>query len=103
NNQLIADVAGNLYNWHAGVDPRNIAPVGWRVPTDSDWAKLITYLGGENVAGGKLKSINPQYWAAPNTGATNSSGFGAVGGGQAGTTSLGGNLFVSGIYWTSGD
>lgn len=103
NNEMVSAIAGNLYNWYAAADPRNIAPEGWRVPTDADWTTLITHLGGENVAGGKLKSTNPQYWQQPNTGATNSSGFSAVGGGQAGITYLGGNLFIVGIYWTSSD
>ncbi|MFA7492546.1 MAG: FISUMP domain-containing protein [Proteiniphilum sp.] len=101
NNDLIAAIAGNLYNWYAIADPRNIAPEGWRVPTEEDWTILVNYLGGDAVAGGKLKSTDPLHWTAPNEGATNSSGFTAVGGGVAGTGTLGGNLTIQGVYWCS--
>lgn len=64
---------GKLYNWYA-VNTGKLAPTGWHVPTDAEWTTLTTYLGGETVAGGKLKSTS-NLWSAPNTGATNSSGF----------------------------
>ena len=101
NMDAVAVIAGNFYNWYAINDLRNIAPVGWRVPTEADWTKLVNYLGGESVAGGTLKSTDPLHWADPNTGATNSSGFTAVGGGVAGAATLGGNLTIQGIYWCS--
>ncbi len=47
---------GKIYNWHALNDPRGIAPVGYHIPTDLEWATLINFLGGENVAGTKLKN-----------------------------------------------
>ncbi|MCA0447318.1 MAG: hypothetical protein LCH54_13925 [Bacteroidetes bacterium] len=46
---------GFLYNWYA-VNTGNLAPSGWRVPTDADWTKLIDYAGGELIAGSKLKA-----------------------------------------------
>lgn len=52
-----------LYNWYV-VETGNICPQGWRVPTDADWADLADFLGGSDVAGGKLKST--QLWDAPN-------------------------------------
>jgi uncharacterized protein (TIGR02145 family)/uncharacterized repeat protein (TIGR02543 family) len=65
---------GALYNWHAA-STSNLAPVGWHVPTDAEWSTLVTYLGGDSVAGGKLKETGTTHWAPPNTGATNETGF----------------------------
>jgi uncharacterized protein (TIGR02145 family) len=69
---------GRLYNWYAASDSRNIAPLGWHLPTDAEWTTLITYLGGETVAGGKMKETCSTLWYSPNTGATNESGFTAL-------------------------
>jgi uncharacterized protein (TIGR02145 family) len=66
---------GKLYNWYAVADPRNVCPIGWHVPTDDEWTTLTSFLGGEPVAGGKLKSTGLQYWFSPNQDATNESGF----------------------------
>ena len=89
---------GKLYNWYA-VKTGKLAPVGWHIPTKAELSILITYLGGENIAGGKLKSIN--LWNSPNSGATNSSGFtGLPSGVRYGDGSF--NLIGSdGYFWTS--
>ena len=65
-------IHGAIYNWYTIVDSRNIAPTGWHVPTDDEWTVLITFLGGESVAGGKMKAPGLIYWNSPNTGANNS-------------------------------
>jgi uncharacterized protein (TIGR02145 family) len=70
---------GRLYNWYAVTDNRNICPVGWRVPTDDDWTVLTEYLGGSDIAGGKLKSSNG--WMSPNFGVEDRTGFLAFPGG----------------------
>ncbi|MBN1791843.1 MAG: PKD domain-containing protein [Bacteroidales bacterium] len=72
---------GALYNWHT-VNTGNLCPTGWQVPDENEWAKLITYLGGESLAGGKLKEIGTTHWTSPNTGAINETGFTALPGGD---------------------
>ena len=79
-----SEIYGKLYNWYAVNDIRNIAPTGWHVPTDAEWTTLTTYLGGEIIAGGKLKQMSTSLWTSPNTNATNSTGFAALPGGYRG-------------------
>lgn len=67
---------GKLYTWNV-VNTGKLAPLGWHVPTDAEWTMLISYLGGDSIAGGKMKSTS-SLWAQPNTNATNSSGFSAL-------------------------
>jgi uncharacterized protein (TIGR02145 family) len=76
-----AKIYGHLYNWFAVKDARNIAPLGWHVPSDSEWATLAEFLGGKSVASDKLRESGTSHWQAPNTGATNSTGFRALPGG----------------------
>jgi uncharacterized protein (TIGR02145 family) len=69
---------GRLYTWHAATDSRAVCPTGWHLPTDAEWTMLTDYLGGESVAGGKMKEAGITHWNSPNTGADNSSGFSAL-------------------------
>lgn len=61
---------GKLYNWFAVNDPRNICPEGWHVSTDDEWTILTNYLGGEDIAAGKLKESGFEHWLSPNEKAT---------------------------------
>ena len=100
-NESNADTYGYLYNWYAVDDSRNIAPEGWHVPTDAEWTILTDYLGGSNVAGGKMKEAGMSHWWSPNTGATNESGFTALPGGYRG---YGGGYYGmggGGYFWSS--
>lgn len=72
---------GKLYNAFVTTDPRNVCPSGWHVPTDAEWTLLSNYLGGDAVAGGKMKSPGIVYWDIANFGATNESGFSGLGAG----------------------
>lgn len=45
-----------LYNFWVIIDERNIAPIGWRIPTESDWDELINFIGNIEIVGDKLKS-----------------------------------------------
>ncbi len=99
------DIYGALYNWFA-VNTGNLCPIGWHVPTEADWTTLITFLGGEGVAGGKLKETGITHWASPNTGATDESGFTALPGACRFTgTSLDPQGFAGiksgGIWWSA--
>jgi len=77
------DTYGALYNWYT-VETGKLCPTGWHVPTDDDWKELTDFLGGEAVAGGKMKDTSTTQWSDPNTGATNESGFAALPGGSRG-------------------
>jgi uncharacterized protein (TIGR02145 family) len=80
-----ASVYKNRYGaFYNGFTVKNgkLCPAGWHVPSDQDWTILAAYLGGEGIAGGKLKESGTTNWNAPNNGATNESGFTARGGGS---------------------
>ena len=91
---------GKLYNWYAVNDSRGLCPAGWHVPSDSEWSTLETYLGGSEVAGGKLKSISG--WETPNWGASNSSGFNAFPGGFRSNGTYGA-IGANGFWWSSSE
>ena len=97
---------GKLYNWYAVADPRHLCPIGWHVPSDAEFTVLTDYLGGELVAGGKMKAST--LWAAPSqmvgykgSQADNSSGFTALPAGCCGINGDFGNLGYGGYLWSS--
>jgi len=96
-----ANTYGSLYNWYAVDDSRNIAPDGWHVPTDAKWQTLVDYLGGDAIAGGKMKETGTSHWKSPNTGATNESGFSALPGGYRGYTGLFADVGDYAYFWSS--
>lgn len=73
---------GNLFNWFCVADARNIAPVGFHVPSRAETNIRISYLGGATLAGGKCKLQGLEFWQSPNTGATNEAGMGLKGVGE---------------------
>ena len=76
-------------------------PDGWHLPSDDEWTTLIDFLGGEDVAGGKMKETGTTHWNSPNTGATNSSGFTALPGGYRNTNGNFGSKGYSGRWWSA--
>ena len=86
-------IYGKLYNWYAVAGIWNeasktdatlrkkLAPTGWHVPTYAELTTLTTTLGGDSVAGGKMKATGTSLWVGPNYGANNSSGFTGIPGG----------------------
>jgi uncharacterized protein (TIGR02145 family) len=87
---------GKLYNWYAVKDPRGLAPKGWHVPTEDEWSTLLEQLGGDDIAGEKMKSTSG--WgmsSGKNIGnGTNESGFNAL---------PGSSRFADGGYNNSND
>jgi uncharacterized protein (TIGR02145 family) len=79
---------GALYNFYAldstSNGGKNVCPTGWIVPSKTDIERLRENLGGQNIAGGKLKEVGFSFWLSPNYGANNISGFSAVGAGRRG-------------------
>jgi uncharacterized protein (TIGR02145 family) len=80
-------VYGGLYQWDEAMQysategVMGICPAGWHFPTDAEWTTLTNSLGGEGMAGGKMKEAGTAHWSSPNTGATNSSGYTGLPGG----------------------
>jgi uncharacterized protein (TIGR02145 family) len=106
NNDPVNDALyGKLYNWYAVTDSRGLCPTGWHVPSDGEWTTLTTFLGGQSVAGGAMKSTatqpTPGGWYAPNTGATNSSGFTGLPGGLRASGGGFSDLGYTGTWWSS--
>ena len=104
-------IYGALYNYYAITDYRNICPVGWHVPTASEWNILEKYLDstvdtlfvgstGTDI-GGKLKEADTIHWTSPNVGATNSSGFTGLPGGYRYSSGIFGTIKFKGLWWTS--
>lgn len=82
-----------LYNWYAVNDPRGLAPEGFHVPSDAEWTELTNHLGGEKVAGKKMKTST---WNG-----TNSSGFSALPAGNRDTNGYFSFLGDNGYWWSS--
>ena len=99
NDHTYDSLYGKLYNWYA-VNSGMLCPTGWHIPSEGEWIFLGEYLGGQALAGVKIKEIGVSNWKSPNTGATNESGFTGVPGGRR---SSGGpfNLISDYAFWWS--
>jgi uncharacterized protein (TIGR02145 family) len=105
---------GGLYQWDEMMQyttqqgTQGICPPtgGWHLPTDAEWTVLTDFLGGEDVAGGKMKAtgtieVGTGLWYAPNEGATNSSGFTVLPGGYCRSDGYFSNLGTLATLWPS--
>jgi uncharacterized protein (TIGR02145 family) len=91
---------GALYNWFA-VNSGKLCPTGWHVPSVAEFTTLSTFLGGNMTAGSNLKEAGNTHWNAPNTDATNSSGFTALPGGLRVYMGPFMSMGVNGSFWSS--
>jgi len=88
-------IYGYLYDWATA---KKACPAGWHLPTDTEWTTLTTYLGGDSIAGRKLKStLN---WINPTT-TTNSSGFTAIPGGYKNVNESYNMIGYWGYWWSA--
>jgi uncharacterized protein (TIGR02145 family) len=107
NLQSNGDIYGGLYQWDeimqytTTAGTQGICPTGWHIPTDVEWETLVSNLGGQELAGGKMKEVGTVHWQAPNTGATNSSGFTGLPAGYRAYTSPFSNIGLYGYFWSS--
>ena len=103
---------GVLYNWPAAIDDESasnenpsgvqgVCPSNWHLPSETEWIELLDYLGGDTIAGGKLKEAGYDHWNGPNTAADNSSGFTALPGGYRYEGGEFGALKSFGSWWTT--
>jgi uncharacterized protein (TIGR02145 family) len=91
---------GKLYNWYAVTDSRGLAPIGFHIPTETEWDTMLLCLGDTGVAGGKMKEIGTTHWSNPNTEATNSSGFtGLPAGSRSGNSGGFGTIGNNTTWW----
>ncbi len=119
NDQANCAIYGGLYDWNEMMNytttpgTQGICPTGWHIPTDAEWCTLTTYLdatvncntwdwSGTN-AGGKMKETGTTHWLSPNTGATNSSGFTALGAGHRLINGLFLGLRYDAYFWSSSE
>jgi len=89
---------GKLYNWYAVNDSRGLAPTGWHVPSNAELYTLTDFLGGEGVAGTKMKSTSG--WAE-NGNSTNTSGFSGLPGGNRYSNGSFYDIGKYGSWWSS--
>lgn len=73
NDEQLVNRYGRLYTQEGALKG---CPVGWHLPTVEEWQVLINNLGGDNLAGSRMKST--ELWASPNSGANNMSAFNAL-------------------------
>lgn len=97
-------IYGKLYNWYAVNDKRGLAPIGWHIPSSTEWISLTMYLNDtKNDSAGELKEVGFSHWKNPNYGinVTNKTGFTALPGGVRSTKGEYLNISLFGSWWNS--
>ena len=108
----LGTVYGKLYNWYAVAGlydassranatlRKQLAPIGWHVPSDAEIAILSNYLGGLTISGTKMKEFGSAHWAIPNNG-TNESGLTCLPGGfRSYYANEFSNISLNGFFWS---
>jgi uncharacterized protein (TIGR02145 family) len=95
------DTYGALYNWYT-VSTGELCPNGWHVPTYPEWDTLMTFLGGDTIAGISLKETGTAHWNST-SGVTNASGFTALGSSYRSSTGRFDYVRNMGVWWSSSE
>lgn len=92
---------GKLYNWNV-VNKSNVCPLKWRLPTYDEWTVLANYLGGENIAGSKMKDTSNIFWSQVTPEKFNNiSLFTGIPGGSRSNNGSFWDLTENGRWWSS--
>nr|MCU0407998.1 fibrobacter succinogenes major paralogous domain-containing protein [Bacteroidales bacterium] len=121
-NTANGNIYGALYTWPAAMNgaaasstsPSNVqgaCPTGWHLPSDAEWHSMILVIdpGAQysttesSFAGGMLKEMGTSHWSAPNAGAADTYGFGALPSGRRVETGLFTQLSYNAMWWTTTD
>jgi uncharacterized protein (TIGR02145 family) len=70
---------GRLYDWETAIV---VSPAGWHLPSREEWDNLLSAVGGEEVAGKKLRAKNGWDCRDKNRNGTDDYGFSALPGGS---------------------
>lgn len=111
NNPANKEIYGGMYNWYAANNSK-LCPTGWHVPSDNEWKQLEMNIGMTQTEadetgfrgtdeGGKLKEKGTTHWEAPNTGATNETGFTGLPGGYRNKYGSFGYIGKEVYWWSS--
>jgi len=97
--QSNCDSFGRYYSWPAVLA---VCPPGWHLPNETEADSLALFLGGAKKAGGRMKETGYSHWFSPNQGATNLSGFTALGTGRRinNIPSFEG-LMIDAVFWAT--
>jgi len=85
---------GRLYTWYGA----KFCPPGWHLPSEEEWNKLNDFVGGEKIAGTKLKARNG--WDKNGNG-TDDYGFCALPGGYGHACGNFGDADDYGYWWSA--
>ena len=90
---------GRLYDWETA---KKVCPSGWHLPSDAEWTKLTTYLGGEDAPGTKMKSTSGWNDNEGKSGnGNNTSGFAGLPGGYRNYYGPFDGVGSGGLWWSS--
>lgn len=84
---------GRLYTWYAATDNRNVCPIGWHVPNNTEWELLHATLGA-------IKIDKMEY---RHTSKIEDKGFTLPSGGNRYFDGSFNNIWVTGHYWSSSE